>query len=159
MVVICGENFVIFVIIKFYHVMRYLLKALLPLMLVSCTGGTVIPVGTDVSYWGGHIKDGSRMPFEPGFSTTLQYNLANQTAPLLLGSDGTYVWSDDPFAFEVTEKSIRVDRKVEVVKAGETLADAYRAAARAHFPTDGQLPPQEFYRAPQYNTWIELMYD
>ena len=159
MVGICGENFVIFVIIMNNHTMKSLLKALLPLMLVSCTGGTAIPVGTDVRYWGGHIKDGSRMPFEPGFRTALNDNLSNQTAPLLLGSDGTYVWSDTPFAFEVTGKSIEVDRKVEVVKAGETLADAYRAAARAHFPADGQLPPAEFYRAPQYNTWIELMYD
>ena len=138
---------------------RLLLAALLPALLVSCSNNTVIPLSADVNYWGGHIKDGSRMPFAAGFIADLSNNLSNQTAPLLLGSDGTYVWSEAPFSFEVTDRSIVIDGNVSVVKAGETLADAYHAASKAHFPSNGTLPPSEFYRAPQYNTWIELMYN
>jgi len=99
------------------------------------------------------------MPFAPGFETDLSNNLSNQVAPLLLLSDGTYIWSDSPFSFQVAESELIIDAKVEVVKAGETLADAFRAAASAHFPANGVLPPNEFYRLPQYNTWIELMYN
>ena len=132
---------------------------LLALVLSSCAGDTLIPVGKDVSFWGGHIRDGAMMPFAPGFSSDLSDNRSNQTAPLLLGSDGTYIWDDAPFSFEMKDSGIAIDREVTVVKAGETLADAYHAASKAHFPADGGIPPREFYRAPQYNTWIELMYD
>jgi len=112
-----------------------------------------------VSVWGGRIKDGSLMPYSAGFEANLADNRSNQVAPLLLLSDGTYVWSDEPFAFRVTDKEIVIDARVEVVKAGETLAEAYRAASGAHFPANGKLPPEAFYRMPQYNTWIELMYN
>lgn len=132
---------------------------LLALAICSCSGNTVISVNPDVHYWGGHIKDGSMMPFEAGFRSDLSSNRANQTAPLLLGSDGTYVWSESPFSFEVKDKSIIINGEVSVVKAGKTLADAYHAASKAHFPADGGMPPREFYQAPQYNSWIELMYD
>jgi len=134
-------------------------KAIIPLIMVSCSGRTSVSFEDGVSFWGGHIKDGSLMPFAVGFSADLSTNRSNQTAPLLLGSDGTYIWSDSPFSFEVLDNKLVIDGNVSVVKAGETLADAYRAAAKAHFPASGQVPPQEFYLAPQYNTWIELMYD
>ena len=138
--------------------LRYLLVLALA---VSCTTNpsTKVALSPDTSVWGGRIKDGSLMPFKAGFEANLSDNRSNQVAPLLLLSDGTYVWSDDPFAFRVTDKEVVIDGKVEVVKAGENLAEAYRAAAKAHFPANGQLPPEAFYRMPQYNTWIELMYN
>ena len=129
--------------------------------LFSCSQSqeTRISLTEGTSVWGGRIKDGSLMPFQAGFQANLSDNRSNQVAPLLLLSDGTYVWSDLPFSFRVEEDAIVIDGKVEVSKAGENLADAYRAAAAAHFPPSGKLPPAEFYRCPQYNTWIELMYD
>ena len=45
------------------------------------------------------------------------------------------------------------------VRRGRTLRDAYRHAAKSFFPTDGKLPDRALFAAPQYNTWIELMYD
>lgn len=112
--------------------------------------------------WGGRIKDGSRMPFQTGFSADLTDNLSNQANPLLLTSNGTYIWSDQPFSFTIEQNRIVITESlanVEVVKAGNCLKDAYFAAAAAHFPADGQTPPAEFFEMPQYNTWIELMYD
>ena len=44
-------------------------------------------------------------------------------------------------------------------QAGETLRSAYREARKRFFPADGRFPPEEFFIYPQYNTWIELMYD
>ncbi len=128
-------------------------------LLLSCTHGTRVPLAEDTSVWGGRIKDGSLMPYAAGFRADLSDNRSNQVAPLLLLSDGRYVWSEEPFSFSITDKAIIIDGNAAVVKAGDDLASAYRAAAREHFPSDGCLPPAEFYERPQYNTWIELMYD
>lgn len=125
----------------------------------SCSTETRVPFPEGTAAWGGRISDGSMMPYSQGFEADLRENRSNQVAPLLLLSDGTFVWSDTPFSFRVEKKALVIDGKVEVTKAGTTLSDAYRAASKAHFPPSGELPPPAFYRAPQYNTWIELMYD
>ena len=138
---------------------KILICTLLTLLAAGCGHSVVVPLPEGTAVWGGRIKDGSAMPYESGFSADLSDNRSNQVSPLLLLSDGRYVWSDDPFSFRVDGKSIVIDGKVEVVKAGDDLASAYRAAAGAHFPASGSLPPEEFHRQPQYNTWIELMYD
>ena len=135
-------------------------RLLLTLILaVSCSGNSELQLSEGESVWGGRIKDGSFMPYSAGFEANLADNRSNQVAPLLLTSNGRYVWSDTPFSFRVSGGKVSFDRPVEIVNAGETLADAFRAAAKAHFPASGELPPAEFYREPQYNTWIELMYD
>ena len=102
------------------------------------------------------------MPFETGFETSLRDNLSNQVAPLLVTSEGRYIWSDAPFDFKITDNAILIYNYSEPVQTGcegSTLADAYYAASGKFFPADGQMPPGDFYRIPQYNTWIELMYN
>ncbi len=140
---------------------KLILLILCTVALASCRQDrTVIPLPDGVSVWGGRIKDGSLMPFQAGFQADLSDNRSNQVAPLLLTSDGRYVWSDAPFQFRITDEAIEIlDGEVAVEKAGNCLQDAYKAASAAHFPPSGELPPAEFYRCPQYNTWIELMYD
>lgn len=134
------------------------------LLLAGCNSNdnVVVPLAENEAVWGGHIKDGSLMPFAEGFETSLEYNLSNQESPLLLTSEGQYVWSDAPFDFRVEKGKIVITKHhapVKVEKAGNTLKEAFKAASAAYFPADGNMPPQEFYRLPQYNTWIELMYD
>ena len=85
---------------------------------------------------------------------------ANQYASLLLSNRGRYIWSDRQAKFSVTGGTIRVEgpEKAEVVEAGGTLRDAFRAASTKHFPPSGRTPDLLFFSAPQYNTWIELTY-
>ncbi|HMQ30233.1 MAG TPA: glycoside hydrolase family 31 protein [Chloroflexaceae bacterium] len=114
-------------------------------------------------WWGGAIDDGIVMPFgdEP-FERDLYGDLTmNQGAPLLLSSRGRFVWSDEPFAFAVAGGRLRVNGRGELQQGegGSSLRGAFRAAARRHFPATGQLPDPRLFTAPQYNTWIELMYD
>lgn len=136
---------------------------LLLLLLVACRQTeTRIPLASGESVWGGQIKMGSQMPYETGFETSLRSNLSNQVAPLLLTSEGQYVWSDAPFDFRITDKAIVISQSsapVRAGRAGTTLAEAFQAASEQFFPADGVVPPGEFYRVPQYNTWIELMYN
>ena len=89
-------------------------------------------------------------------------NNSNQAAPLLLSNMGRYIWSDEPFVFELQHGDviIRSDtEQIAAVEAGSTLRDAYLAAMQAHFPPQGRTPDPLMFRMPQYNTWIELNYN
>lgn len=131
------------------------------LLAAACTAPqTVIPLSDGERVWGCRIKDGSAMPFPDGFSADGADNAENQVNPLLLTSEGRYVWSETPFRFRIDGRRIVIDGTAVVTeKPASDLAGAFRAASERFFPADGTLPPAEFYRMPQYNTWIELMYD
>lgn len=83
----------------------------------------------------------------------------NQLVPLLLSNEGRYLWSDDAFTLSFENSQPKADLPLTEVKAGTTLRDAYMAAQQKYFPANGQLPDTLFFTMPQYNTWIELMYN
>jgi len=86
-------------------------------------------------------------------------NRGNQAAPVLISNKGRYVWSDEPFAFELKEGILVIysdKEKVAAVNAGATLQDGYKAAMQKHFPPSGETPNPLMFKIPQYNTWIEL---
>ena len=125
---------------------------------------TKIPSLPEEKWWGGFVGIAEKMPFE---SDTRLYNLAkenfnNQIVPLFLSSKGRYVWCENPFAFQVKNDTLVIIsdyEKAEVVPAGRNLKEAYLAAAKKHFPATGTIPEKIFFSQPQYNTWIELMYN
>ncbi len=116
------------------------------------------------AWWGGATTLGSQMPFG---AAPLAINLhgdnrGNQYAPLLVSSKGRYVWSDKAFAFAFKDRALRVTSAGNALlygQPGQNLRDAYRHASKTFFPSDGKLPDLALFAAPQYNTWIELMYD
>ena len=115
-------------------------------------------------WWGGATTLGNMMPFG---AAPLEVNLngdnrGNQYAPLLVSSKGRYVWCDKAFAFAFKDNALRVTSPGNAItygQPGQTLRDAYRHASKSFFPPDGKLPDLALFAAPQYNTWIELMYD
>ncbi len=116
------------------------------------------------AWWGGATTLGSKMPFGVApLSINLNGdNRGNQYAPLLISSKGRYVWCDKAFAFSFSSNTLRVTSSGNALLTGQpgpTLRDAYRHASKTFFPTDGKLPDLALFAAPQYNTWIELMYD
>ena len=115
-------------------------------------------------WWGGATALGRRMPYAPNVEL---YDLGrqndnNQVVPLLLSSKGRYVYSPYPFRYSFRDGDLQLESDyapLTVVQAGTTLKDAYLAASAAHFPPTGEIPEELFFSKPQYNTWIELMYD
>lgn len=115
-------------------------------------------------WWGGLVALGHCMPFA---STTEwqdlgRRNLNNQVVPLLLSSAGRYVWSEHPFRFSMQNDTLLLSSNTEAlnaVVAGNTLKEAYLSASAKHFPPSGTIPEEMFFSRPQYNTWIELMYN
>jgi len=126
---------------------------------------TRIPSLSDEKWWGGFVGYGHEMPFA---SSTRMFNLSrenfnNQIVPLFVSNQGRYIWSDDPFRFKFSSDTLIIfsnyKKNIEVISAGTTLHDAYMSASKKHFPPTGKIPEQVFFSKPQYNTWIELMYD
>lgn len=151
--------------------MRFTKKILSSVMLLTffALGANAQHVSKIVSksgerWWGSFVALGSQMPFE---ANTAKYDLAsqnfnNQVVPLMMSSSGRYIWSNDPFKFQFVNDTLIIESdyaEVAVVKAGDSLKDAYLAASKNHFAPSGQIPEKLFFSRPQYNTWIELMYN
>ena len=116
------------------------------------------------AWWGGAVTLGSRMPFgcDPLSIDLHGDNRGNQYAPLLLSSKGRYIWCEKAFAFSFKSNELQVSssgNKINHGKPGSNLRDAFCYAAKLYFPADGKMPDTALFSAPQYNTWIELMYD
>ena len=83
----------------------------------------------------------------------------NQTAPFFVSSKGRYIWSEEPFAVSVRNGEFEFTGGDPVLtEAGSTLREAYTAAQKAHFPSDGRKLRDEFFTGAQYNTWMEFTY-
>ena len=112
--------------------------------------------------WSGIIKDGQKMPYALGYKYDFYANNQdNQIQPLLLGNKGLWVWSEEPFAFEVQADKIIISHALGEVKSGHsgsTLAEARKYASDHFFPASGKMPDELLFSKPQYNTWIELTY-
>lgn len=134
-----------------------------PAVAVAQYQGAIYPLAGE-HWWGGATALGTQMPFGNalGEFNLSRDNLNNQVSPLLLSDQGRYFWSDRPFHFRIDDGRIGLSADSplpSVTAAGTTLREAFLAAAQAHFPPSGLLPDTLFFTRPQYNTWIELMYD
>lgn len=113
-------------------------------------------------WWGGRAADGVFMPFDAGSEIAMPLHSdgrMNQAAPLFISSKGRSLWSERPFAMKFSGGKIHLSGSVHPVVMEEgnaSMADALRSVARNHFPASGQIPPEVFFTAPQYNTWIEM---
>lgn len=134
------------------------------LFLYAQENETKIPSLQNEKWWGAFVAKGSVMPWKdtPTLLDLHNQNFNNQTMPLFLSDKGRYIWCEKPFQFTVKDGDIYIKtapQNIEIVNGGSTLREAYLAASRSHFPPSGKLPDTLFFSMPQYNTWIELMYN
>lgn len=114
------------------------------------------------AWWLGVISKGHLMPLEAEFQADFTDNVfGNQVQPLLLSSQGRGVWSEEPYQVNYEDGRLSIHSEAQLVpfKAGHTLREAYLHASAKFFPPAGILPEEMLFTHPQYNTWIELMYD
>jgi alpha-glucosidase len=116
-------------------------------------------------WWSGLSARGYEMPYT--VDSAISYDLwgenkGNQAQPLLLSSKGRYVWCESPFRFAFDKGELTVTARegdIESGDAGQNLRDAFAHAVKSYFPPNGRIPDPLMFTHPQYNTWIELMYD
>lgn len=121
-----------------------------------------IPVEKDIAWWSGVISQGEMMPLQNGYKVNLDDNYGNQLQPMLLSNQGHVIWSENIFEISLENEVLTVispDSSLIYLKVGETLRDGFKYASKNYFPPSGKLPEQLLFSKPQYNTWIELMYD
>lgn len=123
----------------------------------------VISLQPGEQIWSGVIQDGQNMPYAAGSRFDFYANnQQNQIQPLLLGSHGLWIWSEEPYAFEVASDRIIITQAKGEVKhgrAGNSLAEARKFTSASFFPPSGKMPDELLLAKPQYNTWIELTYN
>jgi hypothetical protein len=121
-----------------------------------------LEVQPDEYWWGGDTADGYQMPFADGYRADLRRPSDNQAMPLLVSSHGRYLWSDSPFAIELSGSVLTVqpyaDGTIEVGSGDASLRGGYVAAAR-HFKPSGGRPADVMFIAPQYNLWIDMPFE
>ena len=138
-------------------------------MLIFCTSANqtdynqIIEIEENELWYGAAVNEGEKMPFEKGYKANLNGNAyGNQASPLLISNKGRYIWSEAPFAFEFREKHIVISENSEPIhleKNGNTLKEGYLGASGKYFPPKNKLPEMLLFTSPQYNTWIELIYN
>jgi alpha-glucosidase len=116
-------------------------------------------------WWGGLSTEGHNTPYDTNSNVTHDLwanNEGNQAQPILLSNKGRYVWSNNPIKYSFSNGNIKIttrDGKIFFGKVGENLEDAYRYVVKNFFPPNGKIPEEKLFTHPQYNTWIELIYN
>ena len=49
--------------------------------------------------------------------------------------------------------------EIQTGRHGQTLREVFDYVSRTYFPSTGEIPDERLFTKPQYNTWIELIYD
>ncbi|MEI8290090.1 MAG: glycoside hydrolase family 31 protein [Verrucomicrobiota bacterium] len=123
----------------------------------------VIQLSPGEKIWSGLVREGDKMPLPAGYHLDLYGdNRGNQVQPLLLGSEGVWVWSEEPYAFDLAADRITIfnaNGEVKHGRSGNTLAAARKYVSGNFFPPSGKTPDELLLAKPQYNTWIELTYN
>ena len=134
--------------------------------LFAQTGDTLkLNIENGEYWWGGLSSKGHETPYD--FNSKVNYDLwgdnqGNQAQPILLSNKGRYIWSEDPIEYSFDNGKITVsckNGKIIYGKQGENLKDVYNFVSKEFFPSNGKIPEELLFTKPQYNTWIELMYD
>lgn len=112
-------------------------------------------------WWGGTTSPMNEQGYDRESVIELDVSrLGRQSAPLYLSSMGRYIWADSPLTIRFDKGRIEAEgESIELVRAGDCLRDAYLGAMHAHFPFEDRALPDEFFRAAQFNSWMEFTYN
>ena len=114
-------------------------------------------------WFGAAVNDAHLMPFKDGYHLDMYADTrGNQAAPLLLSTKGRIIWSEEPFQFRFEKNRLIISNAkgaLIIDSANGNLHDAFKNAAKRFFPSKNKLPDTLLFSRPQYNTWIELVYN
>jgi alpha-glucosidase (family GH31 glycosyl hydrolase) len=133
---------------------------------VAAAPGAVLrlPLLPGERWWGGAAAEGRSMPYAADYSFDLRDLQGNQGMPLLLSNRGRWVHSTGTFTFEVGADALTVTphAAASVIEHADGFADlrgAYRDVMSRYYPATGALPDPLLFTAPQYNLWIETVFE
>lgn len=116
-------------------------------------------------WWTGLSTLGHQTPYDANTEFSMDLwgdNKGNQAQPIMLSNKGRYIWSEEPFKYELQKGKITVTvREGEIISgtSGNSLRTAYDYAVGKFYPPNQKIPDELLFTHPQYNTWIELVHD
>ena len=124
---------------------------------------TSLTIKAGEQWYGGAVNDAHLMPFKDGYSLDMYGDTrGNQAVPLLVSTKGRFIWSEEPFKFSFEKNRLLISHAknaITIDSAGKNLKEAFSNASRRFFPSKNKLPDTLLFSKPQYNTWIELVYN
>ena len=133
------------------------------LSLATSQAQTILQIQQGEKWFGGAVNDAHLMPFQNGYSLNMNADTrGNQAAPLLISTKGRFIWCDEPFKISVNQNTLTIaptKTPLTIDSTGKNLREAFQSASRRFFPAKNRLPETLLFSAPQYNTWIELVYN
>ncbi|MEV7416764.1 glycoside hydrolase family 31 protein [Streptomyces sp. NPDC089919] len=132
----------------------------------TTTGSSALhlPLLDGERWWGGAAAEGRHMPFPEGYRFDLRDVLANQGMPLLLSDRGRWLHATGTFSFAIGDGRLTAhphapDTVLETGTGHGDLRGAYRDVMARHYPPTGTMPDPLLLCAPQYNLWIETVFE
>lgn len=114
------------------------------------------------TFWGGAVACGTGMPIgeetETEFGSGTLSLATNPVHGILSSTHGRYILFKGDFLVKASEGKLSLfsEESPMIGKGGETLKDAYLAAAK-FFPADPMPVPRDLLTRPQYCTWTETL--
>ena len=115
-------------------------------------------------WWGINSLLGKNMPFSANTvlrGSILQNTWSDKAVPFLISNKGRYIYCKGGFDYSLKAGVFYISSQNAqpiVCTAGFNLSDAYNVVINRYYPPKGS-PPKAFFSSPQYNTWIELLYN
>jgi alpha-glucosidase len=129
----------------------------------GAAGRIWIPKSAGVFWWAGIIDHGFQMPLTDGYEADLLgETYGNQAQPLLLSSQGDVIWSEDALRIKASNEGLLVQADTTLLErtcSSGSLREGFVYARKHYFRGSARMPDELLFLRPQYNTWIELMYD
>lgn len=124
----------------------------------------ILKIAENEKWYGGHTWRGLQNPYDIDSNVVINgYDAGgNQLQPMMISSEGRYFYCPKGYLVRIADGQIEVESKyadIHYHEGFDSLRSAYLDARKRYFPSNGVLPPEEFFNAPQFNTWIELLYD
>lgn len=119
-------------------------------------------------FWGGDVASGTQMPIckDSSYDRDFRRYAHNQFMPFFISSRGRYIWSETGFHVFIDNGYLCFEGQsdFELYEGGSCLREAYLACMEKHFPftqtrKEGKTLPREFFKAAQFNTWMEFTYE
>lgn len=113
-------------------------------------------------WYGGAVGFGNRYPLSENstFEADLRINpTSNQLNPVFLSNHGRYIWMENSGKLSFRDGVIEIEADTyELEKAGNTLKEASLAVGSKHYPPTGTMPDKRAFEAPQYCSWVVLLW-
>lgn len=116
----------------------------------------------DELWYGGVIFHADRYPISSKDEYTFDMGVnrsCNQFNPVFISNKGRYLWCGDGGEIRFVKGIIYVySDTIKLESSGTTLKEASLAAAKKYYPATGTTPDKRAFLAPQYCSWVVLLW-